>query len=202
MNSLTNDAMRVGEDVERFSESRRFSVRSTRSSEDAVDHVVLRSSDGAEVARWVEKFTPICHAFMGFYCVGDTEWLIGGTDYMHKLFVNCTAGVLYDNVTNLTPESCSMAFIWVGVKVSCCGTMLLAEGCIWAFPYEQYLYDLTKLETTGLITGEWMGWEGEDLEDVDDDETRNTIVAARAKWDSKNTLVPGFANDRDDLLTA
>ncbi len=105
-------------------------------------------NDDTEVARWKEAYSPLCAAFMGFYVANGVEWLLGGTHYMYKLIVNCDRGVLFDDVTSIKPHE---GFIWCDVKVSPCGTKLAAMGCVWAFPYQAFVYDLSPLEDTGKI---------------------------------------------------
>jgi hypothetical protein len=113
-----------------------------------VQHVVRRVVDDAEVAQWKEAASSMCQALMGFYVAGGVEWLIGGTHYMYKLFVNCDTGAVYDDVTGAKPQE---AFIWTNVLVSPCGTKLVACGCVWAFPMQKFLYDLSPLEASGRI---------------------------------------------------
>ncbi len=74
-----------------------------------------------------------------FIKINNNIWWIGGKDYMTKIFFNCDTGDIY--------EDTKKDFIWTGpCSLSPDNKYILVYGCIWSFPYETRLYDISDLK--------------------------------------------------------
>ena len=84
-----------------------------------------------------------------FIKINNEEWWFGGRDYMLKLFINCDTGEVYDDPLNREESDsykCGTEFIWTGpYKISPNGKYMLITGCVWSFPFETKLYDISDL---------------------------------------------------------
>lgn len=84
-----------------------------------------------------------------FITIRGQEWWFGGRDYMLKLFVNCDTGEVFDDPLNREESKSYQSgteFIWTGpCKLSPSGKYMLMDGCMWSFPYETKLYDISDL---------------------------------------------------------
>lgn len=87
--------------------------------------------------------------FKQFVTIRGQEWWFDGRHYMLKLFVNCDTGEVYDDPLHREESEyyqSGMEFIWTGpCKISPSGNYMLMEGCVWSFPYETKLYDISDL---------------------------------------------------------
>lgn len=84
-----------------------------------------------------------------FVIINGQEWWIGGREYMLRLFVNCETGQVFDDPDKRELSSSfkgGSEFIWGGnVKISPKGNYLMVVGCMWSFPYEWRLYDISNM---------------------------------------------------------
>ena len=91
--------------------------------------------------------------FNGFVKIRDQEWWFGGRHYMLKLFVNCETGEVFDDPLRREESSSyesGYEFIWTGpCIVSPGGNYMMMDGCVWSFPYETKLYDISELSSGG-----------------------------------------------------
>jgi hypothetical protein len=95
-----------------------------------------------------------------FFTQNGVEWFLGSREYMSQLFVNLETGDYYDNCTvndledsgyerkhTVEDDECYDSFIWADTRIEPNGMCAFVEGCYWACPYEQRVYDLSHLST-------------------------------------------------------
>lgn len=91
----------------------------------------------------------IAAAINVFVIINGTEWWIGGRHYMLRMFVNCETGQVFDDPDNRESSEEykeGYEFIWTNnLTVSPKGNYLMVVGCMWAYPYQWKLYDISAL---------------------------------------------------------
>lgn len=81
------------------------------------------------------------------------EWFFGGPHYLSRLYFNCDTGAVWrQHETDDVETFDGYEYIWGAIhSTSPSGRYVLIDGCMWAFPYELRLYDLSRLTTDGPI---------------------------------------------------
>jgi hypothetical protein len=97
---------------------------------------VIRKSDNKVIYEFKQLIFGA--PFTDFVWIRGEEWLISGLTYKKKIYVNCTQEKVY---------SCERddSFIWTDCRVH--GKYMFVSGCMWAFPYELRLVDISNFPT-------------------------------------------------------
>lgn len=112
---------------------------------------IIRTKDN-QLINTYKQFRSLADPHNHFYTIKDTVWWFGGTHYMAKLFINCQTGEMFDDPNNIKDTDGykdGYEFIWCKCVFSPDNNFMLVYGCIWAFPNEWRLYDISSLEKDG-----------------------------------------------------
>lgn len=114
---------------------------------DTTNNVKLMDKNGKIIHEYIQK--GMTSPINKFVTINNKEWWIGGRHYMLRLFVNCETGQVFDDPDKREQSKSYKTgheFIWAyPPKISPNGNYLLVVGCIWSFPYEYMLYDISNM---------------------------------------------------------
>jgi len=105
--------------------------------------LVTRISDGSIVADIKRNYSTFWHTWINH--PNGKKYMLCGEDYQGYSIVNLTDGTYKAHF----PEEGykGHGFCWVGATPSPSGKVLAVEGCIWACPYEIFIFDFLDPDT-------------------------------------------------------